>query len=522
MTQTMFFSNSSFGFESIPIQPDFVPNTLEGAHFGILNIHAIPTPITQSSQEFIFVVDQSGSMSDSCSDGRTKMHHIIHTLKNMILYFKENQNIRAMIRVYSFDDKIYTIIERTNITEENVESILYKIDKLRPLGGTDIENALTSIRKIIEESLVENPLSEINHIFMTDGEATVGNTDKNVLKGLINTQVYNAFVGFGTYHDSHLLTFLGEYPKSGYYFVDALEKAGLVYGEILHYILYKLLGNVSIEVNQGLIYDFTSNTWVEKLYIGDIIGESQKTYHLLSNNVHECQVFVNGNFDNETLKLSIGRIHSEDSSFTNYVFRQRTLQLLYQAKEIQTKKNNYNRIWMELVTDQNINHETISAEKKIIKKNLQEFMEELKKYIEENNLLEDKFLKNLCDDVYISYRTLGTRYGQMYAAARQTSQGTQRCYTVSHIPGDEMDTNLQSFPFHGFQNNQFVRSNKLNAYELSDFADTPYLTPTATRLMRDISCGPSPMFEEDYTVILPKLKLEIKETEIKETESQIN
>jgi AraC-like DNA-binding protein len=142
-----------------------------------------------------------------------------------------------------------------------------------------------------------------------------------------------------------------------------------------------------------------------------------------------------------------------------------------------------------------------------------QFIEEMKKYMSENNLNDDKFLKNLCDDIYISYRTFGTKFGTMYNNARQTSQGTQRCYTVSHTPHDENEERsfrnpirLNSLPIPRLtRQTNILQSQDINTinyfnnihiddigvleHEVSDFNDTPYLTPGATQLMREISLG---------------------------------
>jgi Mg-chelatase subunit ChlD len=192
-------------------------------------------------EDFVFTIDQSGSMSDRCSDGRTKMQHIIHTLKNMILYFHDNRIINLHITVFAFDDNFATVIERKQICATNLQEILTKVDGIQPKGGTNIELALKETGKYITRVRAENPLHNINHIFMTDGEATIGNKNADILKGLVDPSIENAFIGFGSNHDSTLLTHISNHKNSSYHFIDALEKAGLVYGEILHGILYKYL-----------------------------------------------------------------------------------------------------------------------------------------------------------------------------------------------------------------------------------------------------------------------------------------
>jgi hypothetical protein len=64
------------------------------------------------------------------------------------------------------------------------------------------------------------------------------------------------------------------------YFVDKLENSGLVYGEILHDIVYKFMTNVRLTIQNGLIYDFKKNVWVESFNVGELVSEANKIYHI--------------------------------------------------------------------------------------------------------------------------------------------------------------------------------------------------------------------------------------------------
>ena len=89
------------------IKPEFVNIT---SKFGVVELYGSKIQeIINNNFEFIFNIDCSGSMSDICTDGRSKQHHINHRLKNMMWFFHDNQNISAYITIFAFDDKIYNI-----------------------------------------------------------------------------------------------------------------------------------------------------------------------------------------------------------------------------------------------------------------------------------------------------------------------------------------------------------------------------------------------------------------------------
>jgi hypothetical protein len=505
------FTNLSLLFDDRDVDLQHLNIPFVNSKFGILDLKAVNSSLSQEEHEFIFKVDCSGSMSDKCADGRSKMQHIIHTLKNMILYFKENPSIKHHITIDAFDDKIHRIIERSIITDESYSLIIEKINGIEPRGNTNIELAVRDSKNIIDNIQSNYPTHNISHIFMTDGQATDGNINHDFLSKLVDRSVANLFIGFGIDHDSSLLNDIADGDNSSYYFIDKLENAGLVYGEILHSILYKHLCNVEISLENGLIYDFKTNNWVKTLQIGEIVSEANKIYHIASDKPEECVISLRAiTLDYQDINLTI-KSNYYDVHLRKYIYRQRTLQYLFKVKDFLKRKYEhttkdglgsslFRRNQFDLPDDSKF-----ISEENGLKKELENFMYEIKNYMIVSNITEDKFMKNLCDDIYICYRTIGTKFGHMFAAARQTSQGTQRCYTVSQTPDmldDVQNTTLRVTrpPRLTRQTNQILTDfsvftnspddNEL-AHEVSDFFDTPYLTPSATRLMREISgnCG---------------------------------
>jgi hypothetical protein len=510
-------SQNTICFDAKKNNPELIPLPIDNANFGILNFTAVTAEETSEELDFLFVVDCSGSMSDACADGRSKMQHIIHTLKNMILFFHEHPNIKINVTINAFDTQIYSVISRTKITQNNLNEIITNIEKIVPRDSTNIEFALIKSAEEISKLQTEFPTNVINHIFMTDGEATDGSNDIDILKNIINPNITNTFIGFGNQHDAILLNGISSVGKSAYYFIDKLESAGLVYGEILHGIIYKLIQQAEITIENGLIYNFKTNTWVHSLPIGDIVSEANKIYNIASSNPHECRVNIKGHVNDLIMLFPSTLIESIDLSIQ--IYRQRTLQLLYEINQFCNKKHNHNELndYRILYFIRNTNNTSIQVfedEKKTLKLKLSNFLEEIKKYMIDNNLEENKILKNLCDDIYVCFRTFATRFGTMYCTARQTSQGTQRQYTASSVGITQpiytnktirFNTITPSIPILNRQNNAFIDDNlteefglTITQHTMSDFVDTPYLTPQATQVMREINRPISEDYEYDF------------------------
>lgn len=519
-TSSVLVSNT-FCFETKNIDAEKIPNPIQnGAKFGILNFQAITCSETTEELEFLFVIDTSGSMSDICTDGRSKIQHIIHTLKNMIIFLNDRPNIKANIIVNAFDICAYRVIDRTRISPDSLSELLDKIDNIRPKGKTNIEYALTeSSQEILSHLKDKYPTHRIQHIFMTDGEVTDGSDNIDTLKSIVVPEVMNAFIGFGIDHDSVLLNELGSGHKSNYYFIDKVENAGFVYGEILHAILYKVLEDAEISVRKGLIYNYKNNTWVDKLHIGDIVSEANKTYNIISDCPDEFYAEIRGLNNCNPVSYLVERIC--DKELSENLFRQRTLQIMFQVNQYCKKKREYE---ISLKNNKNrleLNEMELGELKNAVRNTLIEFMDELKTYMESNGMNENRFMKNLCDDIYICFNTFDTKYGSMYCTARQTSQGTQRQYTVSDTQmlglglgigspyqnlasaprltrngiytQDElwnyMNLNIDTTMDYDMDN--LPSAPPMMRHVVSQFSDTPYLSPQATQVMHFVSSSSS-------------------------------
>jgi thymidylate kinase len=388
--------------------------------FSTLTLEIEDVPPTSEEQRIAFSIDMSGSMSDVCPEGRSKMQHIIHTTKNIVHVFSSEKNANITVEIYGFDDKLEIIVPSTKCEEETCQLIQAAISsKLRPRESTDISIAL----KNAAQSLQAAQELRKTHIFMTDGQITTGEKNIEVLTSLVDSSYPNVFVGFGSDHDAYLLQSLAE--NGSYYYIDHIETAGLAYGEITHAILYQALEDVEISIENGEIYDYLTNTWSNTLKIRSLVGEAKKTYHLKSKSPSLLLATITAKNAQtkqhilEEVDILPELLGAEPNDFTKYLYRQRTLELLYEAREKQ-------KIEQKMTRTKNQTPIKISFSDILTK--LSDFLKNMMDYMQSKNLTDDDFMKNLCDDISVCISSLKLPVGIAYSAGRARSNGSQGCY----------------------------------------------------------------------------------------------
>lgn len=498
-----------FHNDSIEYPLEIFNNTESDYKFGIIDIKIRPElPIINKHIHMFFTIDTSGSMGDICIDGRTKMDYIHHTLENMLRIFHETNECVISIHIQSFDSTVKTIISNIpDIREADIDKIIYLSKRIRPGGSTNMEEALKKAKIEITQYHIQNPEDEIIHIFLTDGDITDGSNNYDLLLDLVPRDCTNVFIGYGNTHDSNLLSHLSSSKDNDYRFIDALEKAGLVYGEIIHGILYKALEDVTLVASKSELYDYQKNIWVSKLQIGNLLSDQSKIFHIRSKFIEDCNVSIYAkNFNQEVTLIKPNHLLIDLSI---YIFRQKTQELLYQARKHSEKfkKNNtsFNSLYpFDEILDNDNNLEALQEENKNLKQKLNEFHKHILNFIHEKHLENNSLLKMLCDDIYISYKTIGTSIGTMYTCARQTSNGRQQTYMCSAIGTEDLNntiypqrlslkrqTNAPRLNFSLSSQTQVFRVDEeeedINNYTPSQDFLSPFSTDSVLTLMREVS-----------------------------------
>ena len=301
-------------------------------------------------------------------------------------------------------------------------------------------------------------------IFLTDGNATSG--IKNVRK-LTELSLYTTpekedndehiYIGYGDDHNANLLQSLAQSRNNAsYYFLDQIENSNLLFGEILHGILYPSLKNTTIKMDNSTseIYDYKTNSWSNTIKIGTLLSESVKTYHVRRTNPEEqitATIYAeqvtpqNTPFEYRVSNL----IENNPQDLTKYMFRQKVQEYLYLSKHISNYIDESSKQMIIIPKDERKRqNDRINT----VRNDMKKFMKYLKCYMKTNYLEHDKFHQTLYEDLYISYKTFATLKGAMYSGARQHSQGRQTSYIISPLQhetpydNDDNDINLPRSP----------------------------------------------------------------------------
>ncbi|HOL22249.1 MAG TPA: VIT domain-containing protein [bacterium] len=230
--------------------------------FFILNIS--PSYMMQEKEiiqkNIVFVVDTSGSMA-----GKK-----IEQAKNALDFCISNLNRKDRFDIVRFSTEAEVLFgELKTVDTKSIESAKTFIEKMRPVGGTNIEEALTMALSVLEGE-DKNPASII---FITDGKPTIGLTDEDEIIRMVeqkNRKGVRIFV-FGIDYEinTHLLDRIAEISSGYRDYVTPEEDIEIKITSFYEKIRYPVLSNIRIKINALNTY----STYPKK--IPDLFKNSQ-------------------------------------------------------------------------------------------------------------------------------------------------------------------------------------------------------------------------------------------------------
>ena len=191
--------NAKFGFSML----NFKESKEDGYFF--LNISTGLGDAKEIVQkDIVFVMDKSGSMSDK------KMDQAKKALKFCI----ENLNQGDRFELIPFSTEASPLFgEVSEFNAENKKKAIERIDALKAIGGTNIDEAI----QLALSSQKTKSYRPFFIIFMTDGKPTIGETQEEALlskiKGLNKNNIRIFTFGIGTDLNTHLLDKMTEMTR---------------------------------------------------------------------------------------------------------------------------------------------------------------------------------------------------------------------------------------------------------------------------------------------------------------------
>lgn len=426
---------------------------------------AVASPPRQKIRVIMYgSIDCSGSMDESATrcqshhqqhQRTTKMDFVHATLNNMvdtiISQQEEFSHVEFYLALVQFHSSATCVLYPMRVTPDTKDEILRVISCIRPQGGTNFEKCFRVISQLISnEAQHISPSDDIPehcvqrmHVFLTDGENNEGNKSIPHLASILGessaAQPTQIMIGYGTEHDSATLQSLcSHFPNSRQWFIDDIEKTGCIFGEILWSSVNAAFTKVSISTPRAEVYDFETMQWKKEICLGDFAYDSSRTYYIRTSWQH----------DQFVCKFTYTSIEApQDTSCDivvpmNYMSLPSPTETITETKDADVEKELW-RLDTILAIDKSIQFFKLmrrmtfqdqAAEKARLVDQITAFQEEFLKYATDNNLIDDPFIIQLADDLFVCISGLAASYiGERYITARQASQIQQRAVTINDI-----------------------------------------------------------------------------------------
>lgn len=194
------------------------------------------------AKDITFVLDVSGSMAGEK----------LKQAKRALLYCVNNLNPDDGFEFIRFSTEAYALFDKiVKADETNIESAENFINKLKAVGGTNIEEA-------IGLALKNKGGSDRTHliIFITDGKPTIGETsNENLIKKIENMNKGNTRIftfGIGNEINTHLLDKITEQTKATRTYISPNEDIEVKVSGFYNKVQSPVLTNLSLSFGKGI------------------------------------------------------------------------------------------------------------------------------------------------------------------------------------------------------------------------------------------------------------------------------
>ena len=223
----------------------------------------------------------------------------------------------------------------------------------------------------------------------------------------------------------------------------------------------------------------------KQLYRSNLAYNTTKTYHVrqLKETRKKASLFYaipnkdpfKDLHDAEFQPLELTFKPDDNVRVENYMWRQKTLEILYKIQKAEYSEKKANT-----------------------------FLKQLKVYIKTTDQANNTFLQTLVDDIYVAILVKDTEYQDMYTHTRQSSQGGQRGYTVKNVM--HLLTIDKTEDMHEFSQSSSTNYGSLNLRNLTRSVSQANPQPVGNSpITRTRTYAPSPFISNTDPIQRPRM-----------------
>lgn len=207
----------------------------------MLSIKAKEVDLESTGNNFIFLIDSSGSMSNDPDKGTLA----IKSFK--LLAETLNENDCVSIVTYSGDSRV--VLE--SCAGDEYDIICDALDSISFGGGTNGSGGITAAYELAEKNFMENGNNRV--IIASDGDMNLGVTSNAGLTDLITqkkeTGVFLTVLGYGSgnYSDANMES-IADAGNGNYYYIDCIDEANRVLVDKLKQTTITVAKDVKLQV----------------------------------------------------------------------------------------------------------------------------------------------------------------------------------------------------------------------------------------------------------------------------------
>ena len=210
----------------------------ESHHLAAISVNAKELVVNDSKNNFVFLIDTSGSMYD-------KLQLFQESFKLMAKSLNENDTISIV--TYANGVKVIA----NGINGSNKDNLVEAVDSLIASGGTNGSGGIQKAYEIASQNFIKDGNNRI--ILATDGDFNIGISNQHQLEDFIsskrNSGVYLSIMGYGIGNTKHnTMETLAKNGNGNAYYIDSLYEAKKVFVEELGSVMNTVAKDCKIQV----------------------------------------------------------------------------------------------------------------------------------------------------------------------------------------------------------------------------------------------------------------------------------